>query len=90
MNLKNLRKLAEAASEGPWLIVEEYEDPYAEEKKVRRINSCRDTSHEASICEVGEWNHDGAADAAFIAGTSPEVVLELINEITRLRKLRQR
>ncbi len=90
MNLAKLRKLAEAASPGPWLITAVYEDEFAEEKKIRTINSYRDTSIEASICDIGDWNHDGDADAAFIVGTSPEVVLELIEEITRLRKLLRR
>lgn len=84
IDIEKCRAILNKAAPEPWIIVEEWEDEYAEDKKIRRINSFEDTSHEAAICEVGDWNHDGDADAAFIVAARSGWG-EALDEVERLR-----
>lgn len=86
VNITAARALCAAATPGEWIIVEVTDDEYADDKKWRRINSEDDTSMEASICEVGDWNHDGDADARFICAARTGWPAAL-DEIERLRAL---
>lgn len=73
----------EAATEGPWGIEETYVDEWGD--TWRRINSYVDTSHEAAMCEVGDCNHEGEADAKLIV-TMRNNWRRLLDENERLRE----
>ena len=72
MNIEELKRLAEAATPGPWAAA-------ISSNMVNRVCATFET-----ICETGK-NID---DALYIAAANPAAVLELIAEIERVTKQR--
>lgn len=71
MNTDELRKLAEAATPGPWMV--DYQSSYPTGEMVVTENS-------------GEIAFAQKRTAAYIAAVSPEVVLALLDRIEKLEK----
>lgn len=68
-----LRKLAEAATPGPWFVRHAATDDGLSEVEDGRMHGLFPFN-----CE--------AHDAAFIAAANPKTVLELLDEVTKLRE----
>jgi hypothetical protein len=85
--IKSLRKLAEAATPGPWQV---YPDP--NDEWIGIADSVPDGAHGSGgiICnaphDFGLSMNGWPANAAFIAGAHPAVVLALLDELDALRK----
>lgn len=77
-----LRRLAEAATQGEWVQGYEIDGPIG----FTRIKaSGRALASTAPQCGRPHWNDEAEANAAYIAAASPSVVLSLIAEVERLR-----
>jgi hypothetical protein len=86
MTIDELRRIAAAATPGPWYASAQLEGDYGltyatigafpvgtEDQPAK---TCHD---EDTICEVWNGEHDGAANAAYIAAANPAVVLALLD-----------
>lgn len=89
MNIEELKRLAEAATPGPWEYQQLGQSIYAES-----VGGCRLEKSKFMLADIRGWGHlqyipDGAAkqdaNGAYIAATSPDVVLSLISQIERLK-----
>lgn len=79
IDTKKLRELANAATPGPWFVNEDanYGNIWVDSSV---------TKEGVALCDGGDWIGPCAANAAFIAAANPQTVLELLDEIERLRK----
>lgn len=77
MNLEELRQIAEAATPGPWEVRTDDAD---------MLHVVHDSEYVSYVCTVGGKEAPNAeADAEFIATFNPQRVLELLDQIERLR-----
>jgi hypothetical protein len=85
-----LRKLAKAATPGPWQV---YSDP--NDEWIGLADSVPDGAHGPGgiVCNAphgfAKSMNSWPANAAFIAAAHPDVVLALLNEIDALRNTRR-
>ena len=71
--LKKLKELALSATSGPWVY-----DQMAEEVVVKDVPS------KNGICDLDKW-YQGDADGFYIAAVSPDVILDMIEQISLLQ-----
>jgi hypothetical protein len=83
--IKNLRELARNATPGPWAIhSHDLDDNGVTEVYFLAEEGVR--SEEEIFAETLDGNHDGAANAAYIAAANPKAIRKLCDALERLLK----
>lgn len=84
--LAEWRQKAEAATEGPWKVIETPSPDYSEDLRIVPCDAYGNSRGDGPIGDVfGGYKRPVAENAAYIAAANPAVVLALINEIERLK-----
>ncbi len=76
--IEELKRLAEKATPGEWVVSNRTEDPMNGITMISFISPANDTSPEAIVCETLGGEHDDYANAAFIAAFSPATASALL------------
>jgi len=84
--LSDLRQKAEAATEGPWKVIETPRPDYSEDLRIVPCDAYGNSRGDGPIGDVfGGYKRPVAENAAHIAAANPAVVLALVAEVERLR-----
>jgi hypothetical protein len=84
--LSDLRQKAEAATPGPWKVIETPRPDYSEDLRIVPCDAYGNSRGDGPIGDVfGGYKRPVAENAAHIAAASPAVVLALVAEVERLR-----
>jgi hypothetical protein len=85
--LSDLRQKAEAATPGPWKVIETPRPDYSEDLRIVPCDAYGNSRGDGPIGDVfGGYKRPVAENAAHIAAASPAVVLAIIDEIKRLNE----
>ena len=80
--LSDLRQKAEAATEGPWKVIETPRPDYSEDLRIVPCDAYGNSRGDGPIGDVfGGYKRPVAENAAHIAAANPAVVLALINQL---------
>lgn len=88
MNHKQLRKLALAATPGPWFRSNGREGDYdIWTYEIGPVGSRKDLEqYEDAFAYTITTNEDGEANGAYIAACDPDTIINLLDEIATLKK----
>jgi hypothetical protein len=88
INIKKLRKLAEKATPGPWFRSIGRVDDFDIMTYAIRPNGEREDleQYEDAFAQTFTTNDDGEANGAYIAAIDPSTLLQLLDELEKLRK----